>query len=64
LLNEFLKAHRKIAVVESGVAQLAASLKEQDSKIQMLSAQLELSNPAPRTACLPAVALREGGNNQ
>jgi hypothetical protein len=45
LLNEFLKEHSKIAVVESGVAQLAASLKEQDSKIQTLSAQLELSKP-------------------
>jgi hypothetical protein len=29
LLNEFLKGHRKIAVVESGVAHLAASLREQ-----------------------------------
>jgi len=45
LLNEFLKEHSKIAVVKSGVAQLAASLKEQDSKIQTLSAQLELSKP-------------------
>ena len=49
LLNEFLKEHRKIAAVESGVAQLAASLKEQDSKIQMLSAQLELSKPGRPT---------------
>ena len=45
LLNEFLKAHRKVVAVESGVAHLAASLKEQDSKIQTLSAQLELSKP-------------------
>jgi len=37
LLNEFLNEHRTIAVVESGVARLAASLKEQDSKIQTLS---------------------------
>jgi trimeric autotransporter adhesin len=45
LLNEFLKEHRKIAAVESRVAHLAASLKEEDSIIQTLSAQLELSKP-------------------
>jgi hypothetical protein len=43
LLNEFLKEHRRVAAVESGVAHLAASLREQDSKIQTLSAQFELS---------------------
>jgi Chaperone of endosialidase len=32
LLNEFLKEHRKVAALESGVAQLTARLKEQDSK--------------------------------
>ena len=45
LLNEFLKAHRKVMAVESGVTHLAASLKEQDSKIQMLSAQLAAASP-------------------
>jgi hypothetical protein len=45
LLNEFLKAHRKVVAVESGVARLAASVREQDAKIRMLSAQLELSKP-------------------
>jgi hypothetical protein len=49
LLNEFLKAHCKVVAVESGVAHLAASLKEQDSKIQTLSAQLELSKSTPQT---------------
>ena len=59
LLNEFIKGHRKVVALESGVAHLAASLKEQDSKIQTLSAQLELSKfatertrgggPAPQT---------------
>lgn len=49
LLNEILKAHCKVVAVESGVAHLAASLKEQDSKIQTLSAQLELSKSTPQT---------------
>jgi trimeric autotransporter adhesin len=48
LLNEFLKEHRKIAALESGVAQLTAGLKEQDSKIQKVSDQLELNQPAPQ----------------
>ncbi len=64
LLNEFLKQHRKVSDVKWRVAQLTARLDEQDSKIQTLSASLEPSKPAPQTACLPAVALREGGNNQ
>ena len=41
LLNEFLKEHRRIAALESGVAQLTARFKEQDSKIEKVSAQLE-----------------------
>ena len=74
LLNEFLKAHRKmerqeatITKLKSAVAQqqkdskataaqqdkeiqaLTASLKEQASQIQKVSAQLELSKSAPRT---------------
>ena len=32
--------------------------------LQKVSAQLELSKAAPQTVCLPAVALRESGNNQ
>jgi endosialidase-like protein len=48
LLNEFLKEHRKIAALESGVAQLTARLKEQDSKIKKVSEQLEMSKPALR----------------
>jgi hypothetical protein len=46
LLNEFLKEHRKVAALETGAAQLMARLKEQDSKIQKVSEQLEISNPA------------------
>ena len=82
LLNEFLKAHRKIEEQErkiqnqqatitelrssvarnqkefqSGIAQqrtaieaLSAHLREQDSKIQRVSDQLEMSRPEPRLA--------------
>jgi hypothetical protein len=56
LLNEFLKAHRKAQQQEATIAELknqietvVARLKEQDSKIQKVSAQLEMSKPAPKT---------------
>ena len=56
LLNEFLKEHRKvqkqeatIAQLKSGMEVLTASLKEQAAQIQKVSAQIELSKPAPRT---------------
>ena len=49
LLNEFLKEHRRIADLESGVAQLTARFKEQDSKIEKVSAQLDVRRPAPQT---------------
>jgi hypothetical protein len=67
LLNEFLKAHRKIEEQGAMMAQerkdfetaiarqreeiqaLSARLKEQDSKIEKVSAQLEVSKPAPQT---------------
>ncbi len=55
------------------VAQLTTRLDEQAAQIQKVSVQLaaaspsdgglEMSRPAPQTACLPAVALGEGGNN-
>ncbi len=62
LLNEFLKEHckveeqdRKIQEQEATITQLkkemetvVARLKEEDSKIQKVSDQLELSKPAPR----------------
>ena len=61
LLNEFLKEHRKVAALEVKMAQqlstnadqqkaiqtLTASLKEQASKIQKVSAQLAASKVAP-----------------
>jgi uncharacterized small protein (DUF1192 family) len=53
LLNEFLKEHRTvqeqkatIAELKNGIERLAAHLKEQDSKIEKVSAQLEAKNPA------------------
>ena len=63
LLNEFLKEHRAflkeqrkvevqektIAELKSGMTALAATLKEQASQIQKVSAQLEASKPAPLT---------------
>jgi hypothetical protein len=55
LLNEFLKEHRKneeqektIAELKSGMTALAATVKEQASQIQKVSAQLETSKPAPQ----------------
>jgi len=57
LLNEFLKQHRKVEEQQATITQLeteietvVAHLKEQDSKIQKVSDQLELSKPAPRVA--------------
>src|SRR4029077_17855872 len=57
LLNEFLKEHRKVEQLEKQVEKLTVDL-------QKMSTQIEMSRPAPQTVCLPAVALREGGNNQ
>jgi hypothetical protein len=73
LLNEFLKAHRKMQEQEETIGQhrkdfqatiskleatiarqlkgmeaVAARLQEQDSKIQKVSAQLELNRPVPQ----------------
>lgn len=55
LLNEFLKEDRKLQEQEATITQLkkemesvVARLKEQDSKIQKVSDQIELNNPAPQ----------------
>ena len=48
LLNEFLKEHRKVEKLESAVAELSARLKEQDSKIERISHEFELSKAAPQ----------------
>jgi hypothetical protein len=56
LLNEFLKEHREvqeqkatIAEFKNEIANLTATVKEQASQIQKVSAQLELSKSVPRT---------------
>ena len=60
LLNEFLKEHRKveeqtrnlqeqettITQLKQGMETVVARLKEQDSKIQKVTDQLEVSKPA------------------
>jgi predicted ribosome quality control (RQC) complex YloA/Tae2 family protein len=59
LLNEFLKEHHRVQEQEATIAQLKqdfratvaelnARLKEQDSKIEKVSAQVEVSKPAPQ----------------
>jgi hypothetical protein len=55
LLNEFLKEHRKVQEQETTIAQLkkeidsvVAHAKEQDSKIQKVSAQIDMSKAAPQ----------------
>jgi hypothetical protein len=53
LLNEFLKEHRKVEKLEATVAQqrndFEAAVAELKGQIQKVSAQLELSKPAPHT---------------
>jgi trimeric autotransporter adhesin len=56
LLNEFLKEHCKVESLEKAMAEqqkenaaMRAMLKEQAAQIQKVSAQLEVSKPAPQT---------------
>jgi hypothetical protein len=49
LLNEFLKAHRRMEEQDKRIEELAAQLKQQAAQIQQVSAQLEVSKPAPQT---------------
>ena len=48
LLNEFLKEHKKVEELEATVASLATAVKEQAAQIQKVSADLEVSKPAPQ----------------
>jgi hypothetical protein len=55
LLNEFLKEHKKVEEQQASIAELknevqtvVAQLKEQAAQIQKVSAQLEVSKPAPQ----------------
>jgi hypothetical protein len=49
LLNEFLKEHRRVEELESGMAILTEQLKEQAAQIQKVSAQLAVTKPSMRT---------------
>ena len=63
LLNEFLKAHRRMEQQEATIAQLKSTVEKQETAnarqqkqiealtagLQKVSAQLELSKPAPQT---------------
>jgi len=49
LLNEFLKEHRTVEELKKEIAALTATVKEQASQIQKVSAQLRLSKSAPQT---------------
>ncbi|HEX4707430.1 MAG TPA: hypothetical protein VH229_06820 [Candidatus Udaeobacter sp.] len=46
-LNEFQKQQKRTADLENTVARLAATVKEQAALIQKVSAQVEMSKPAP-----------------
>ncbi len=48
LLNEFLKEHRKVQEQEKRIDALTAQLKEQAARIQKVSAQIEVTKPAPQ----------------
>ena len=50
LLNEFLKEHRKVEQLETTVATLITTVKEQAARIQKVSAQLELRKPTQSLA--------------
>src|SRR5215471_339879 len=49
LLNEFLKAHRRMEEMQKQIEALTAQLKQQAAQIQKVSAQFELNKPAPQT---------------
>src|SRR5256886_13573443 len=50
LLNEFLKAHRKNEEQEATIASLQKQIEALTAGLQKVSAQLELSKSAPKTA--------------
>jgi hypothetical protein len=49
LLNEFLKAHRRIGEQDKRIEQLTAQLKEQALQIQKVNDTAELNRSAPQT---------------
>jgi hypothetical protein len=57
------KQQATISELKRELSNVVAHSKEQDSKIQQVSAQLELNTPALQVACPPAVASHEDRNN-
>jgi len=53
LLNEFLKEHRKVEELEATVAHLAATVNEQASQLQKVSARLEVGKPVLKIVSQP-----------
>jgi trimeric autotransporter adhesin len=53
LLNEFLKAHRRMEEQDKRIEELTAQLKQQAAQIQKVSAQLEASKPATQVVNNP-----------
>jgi hypothetical protein len=49
LLNEFLKAHRRLEEQDKRINLLTAQLKEQALLIQKVNDKVELNRPAPQT---------------
>ena len=49
LLNEFLKAHRRMEDLDKRIEELSIQLKQQAAQIQKVNAQLELNKTAPQT---------------
>jgi hypothetical protein len=48
LLNEFLKEHQTMQELKKEIAALRGTVKEQDSRIQRISDQLQLKQPTPQ----------------
>ncbi len=53
LLNEFLKAHRRMEEQDGRIEELTAQLKQQAARIQKVSAQVEASKLAPQVVNNP-----------
>ena len=53
LLNEFLKAHRRMEEQDKRIEELTAQLKQQAAQIQKVSAKIEGSKPAPQVVSNP-----------
>jgi hypothetical protein len=48
LLNEFLKEHRKVEKLEANAAQQQKQIEALTAGLQKVSAQIELTKPAPQ----------------